>query len=384
MDELTAWLALARAPALHAGTLRPLLDHFLTASAIVAAPSAALRSAGAGRSLIEHLQMRHDAAIAADLRWVQRVGCHFIPLCDERYPPLLANIADAPTALYVHGEPALLKSPQVAIVGSRNPTPAGRDNAAQFAAQLSHRGLTVTSGLALGVDAASHRGALEAGGATIAVCGTGVDLRYPRSNAQLADEIAERGALISEFPLGTPALKASFPRRNRIISGLCLGVLVAEAALKSGSLITARLAAEQGREVFALPGSIHNGLARGCHQLIRQGATLVETVEDILDEIAITTTFSAAGNDASERASRQKKSAGALDNDYEILLDALGFEPASVDVLIARSGLRADAVASMLLMLELEGRVESYPGGLYVQRATLGDRRVEGDEERAR
>lgn len=374
MDELTAWLTLARAPALHAGTLRPLLDHFSTAGAIVAASSAALRSAGAAKSLIEHLQARHDAVIAADLRWLQRAGCHFIPLCDERYPPRLANIADAPTALYVQGEPALLKSSQLAIVGSRNPTPAGRDNAAQFAGQLAHYGVTITSGLALGVDAASHRGALEASGATIAVCGTGVDLRYPRSNAQLAEQIATRGALVSEFPLGTPALRASFPRRNRIISGLSLGVLVVEAALKSGSLITARLAAEQGREVFAVPGSIHNGLARGCHQLIRQGATLVETVEDILSEIALTTANSTTENDVSERAARQKKSVAPLDNDYEILLDALGFEPASIDALIARSGLKADAVASMLLMLELEGRIESYPGGLYVQRATPGDR----------
>lgn len=383
MDELTAWLTLARAPTLHAGTLRPLLDHFSTARAIVAASPASLRAAGAGAALIEHLQTRHDAAIAADLRWLQGAARDFIPLSDERYPALLANIADAPTALFVHGAPALLNSPQIAIVGSRNPTPAGRDNALQFAAQLSQRGLTVTSGLALGVDAAGHRGALDASGATIAVCGTGVDLRYPRANAQLADEIAARGALVSEFPLGAPAHKARFPRRNRIISGLSLGVLVVEAALKSGSLITARLAGEQGREVFAVPGSIHNGLSRGCHQLIRQGATLVENVDDILSEIAWTNAAAAAQSDAPARAASQKKYSGLLDNDYEILLDALGFEPASIDVLIARCGLKADAVASMLLMLELEGRIESYPGGLYIQRATLGERRAGGSEIKA-
>jgi DNA processing protein len=369
MDELSAWLTLSRAPGLHAGILRPLLEHLPSAASLVAASPTVLRALSASDTLIEWLQVPQHHDVSAEQRWLTQKHRHFIPWGDDRYPPLLANVPDAPIALYVRGDPALLALPQLAIVGSRNPTPAGRENAAAFAAHLSNCGLAITSGLAIGIDAASHRGALDAGGATIAVCGTGLDVNYPRSNAALAEEIAERGALVSEFHLGAPAVKSNFPRRNRVISGLSLGVLVVEAALKSGSLITARLASEQGREVFAIPGAIHNALARGCHQLIRQGAKLVETADDIFTEIrtlagALTTAPRAGAADPS-----RKKSGAALDKEYEILLDALGFEPASVDVLIARSGLRADAVASMLLILELDGRIESYPGGLYVQRA---------------
>jgi DNA processing protein len=248
--------------------------------------------------------------------------------------------------------------------------------------------LIVTSGLAIGIDAAAHRGALQAGGRTIAVCGTGLDIDYPRANAGLAAEIASSGALVSEFPLGTPAAKSNFPRRNRIISGLALGTLVVEAAVQSGSLITARLAADQGREVFAIPGSIHNPMARGCHRLIRQGATLVETADDIFVELrAMAGALAAMSIEPRSRSqvltrSRLASQPGAtsktaevaalftpvLDKEYEILLDALGFEPASVDVLIARTGLKADEVASMLLILELEAQIDACPGGLYVRR----------------
>jgi DNA processing protein len=369
MDELTAWLTLMRAPFLHAGALRPVLQQLPSAATILRASRGELEAAGASPALTEWVHSRARRDVAADLRWLERPDCCFLACNDPRYPELLAAIDHAPAGLYVRGDAATLSSPQLAIVGSRNPTPSGRENAHRFAADLARCGLTITSGLALGVDAAGHRGALAAEGRTVAVCGTGLDAVYPRANAELADEIAAHGALASELPPGSPPLRSNFPRRNRIISGLSAGVLVVEAALRSGSLITARLAAEQGREVFALPGSIHNDLARGCHELIRQGAKLVENVADVLVEIRVLTGALQQPPAAHSRGAGRRISGGALDKEYEILLDALGFEPASVDALIARSGLGADAVASMLLILELEGRIESYPGGLYVQRA---------------
>ena len=369
MDELTAWLTLARAPGVHAGELRPLLDHLPSAAALLTAPAGQLLALGASARLLERIDYSRRRSVAADLRWLEKDSRCFIPLGHEQYPRLLSQLPDAPTGLYVRGDAQVLSLPQLAVVGSRNPTPTGRENAASFAERLAACGLTITSGLAVGVDASAHRGALSADAVTIAVCGAGLDVIYPRSNAPLADEVARRGALVSEFPIGAPPLKNNFPRRNRIISGLSLGVLVIEAAVRSGSLITARLAADQGREVFAVPGAIHNPLARGCHQLIRQGAKLIETPEDILVEIGpLAGVLDARSRSDASTASR-RISGLALDKEYEILLDAFGFEPASVDALIDRSGLRADAVASMLLILELEGRIESYPGGLYVQRA---------------
>lgn len=379
MEELTAWLALARAPGLHAGTLAPLLQHFTNAAALVSASPAALRAAGADAKLISWLQSTSEKAIVQDRRWLEHDQHHFIAWGSENYPQLLTQLSDAPVGLYARGNPALLALPQLAIVGSRNPTPSGSDNALSFAAHLARCGLVITSGLAIGIDTASHQGALHAQGTTIAVCGTGLDINYPRANAALADMIAERGALVSEFPLGTAAIKGNFPRRNRIISGLTLGTLVVEAAVQSGSLITARLAAEQGREVFAIPGSIHNPLTRGCHQLIRQGAKLVETADDIFAELRtlcgalVEAPAGPSRNSPMQRPALGKApeiagtSGGPLDKEYEILLDALGFEPAGVDLLVERTGLRADEVASMLLILELEDRIDSYPGGLYVR-----------------
>jgi DNA processing protein len=285
MDELRAWLTLARAPGMHGGVLPELLSHCSSAAGILAASAASLRSAGLEQRLIDALRSVDSASLDQDVHWLERHGHHFIHWGEARYPSLLAQLRDAPVGLYVRGNPEALSLPQLAVVGSRNPTPSGRDTAREFAAHLSGCGLTITSGLALGIDTASHHGALAGAGSTIAVCGTGLDIVYPASNAPLALDIAAAGALISEFPLGTPPLKHNFPRRNRIIAGLALGTLVVEAAVRSGSLITARLAAEQGREVFAIPGSIHNPLARGCHQLIRQGAKLVETAQDILMEL---------------------------------------------------------------------------------------------------
>ncbi len=284
--------------------------------------------------------------------------------CDsERFPPLLAQIASAPVALYVRGDAGVLSSMQLAIVGSRNPTAPGARTARDFAAFLARAGLTITSGLAIGIDAAAHAGALAGNGRTIAVFGSGLDQVYPPENAGLADRIvAQGGALLTEFPPGTAPLRGNFPRRNRLISGLSLGTLVVEAARHSGSLITARLAGTQGREVFAIPGSIHNPLARGCHQLLREGAKLVETAADVLSELKIPFTkqdLTEPGGDA--------PAAAVLDKEYEILLDALGYEPQSIDTLVERTTLPSPHLASMLLILELEGRVALHAGGRYAR-----------------
>jgi DNA processing protein len=379
---LSSWLTLVRAPGLHAARLQPLLERLGSADAILTASPAALRDSGADPALTQWLSKRsrqHDCAVDAELRWLEHDSHHFIALGTPDYPLLLAELGDAPIGLFVRGNPAVLSLPQLAIVGSRNPTAGGRDNAASFAAHLAQCGLAITSGLAIGIDAAAHRGALAApGGVTVAVCGTGLDIDYPSANGALAAAIAERGALVSEFPLGMPALQANFPRRNRIISGLALGTLVVEAAVRSGSLITARLAAEQGREVFAIPGSIHNPLARGCHQLLRQGAKLVETGDDIFAELRALAATLAPALQAAVPQAYSTRLAGpgsgeaggpVLDKAYEILLDALGFEPAGVDALVERTGFAAAEVASMLLILELDGKLESRPGGHYVRRA---------------
>ncbi|GAB4350631.1 MAG: DNA-processing protein DprA [Immundisolibacter sp.] len=274
------------------------------------------------------------------------------------YPSRLAQIADPPPVLLMQGEASVLDAPQIAIVGSRNATPAGRDIAYELAAALAEAGLSVTSGLAEGIDAAAHRGALAAGGGTLAVLGTGPDRVYPRQHKELAHAISAGGLLISEQPVGTPPRPFNFPRRNRIISGLSLGVLVVEAGPRSGSLITARLAADQGREVFAVPGGIHNPLARGCHALIREGAKLVESVTDILEELPAVPSGQMAA----------KAAPSTRDAQDHPLLACLGDSPASVDLLVQRSGLTVDEVSTMLLTLQLDGLVTALPGGLYGRR----------------
>lgn len=276
---------------------------------------------------------------------------------------MLRQIADPPIALFLRGDVALLTSPQLAIVGSRNPSGEGRRNAEEFAAYLARCGLTITSGMALGIDSASHRGALKAGGKTLAVWGTGLDKVYPPAHRELAEQIAAQGLIVSEYAPGTPPLPHNFPRRNRLISGLCVGTLVVEANQSSGSLITARLASEQGREVFAIPGSIHNPLARGCHRLIREGAKLVESAGDILEELAPLLKLEAA---VAESAPTETLAATAAeDPEYRLLLNSLDYAPTSVDALVERTGLTPDVVSSMLLMLELQGQVEAAPGGHY-------------------
>jgi DNA processing protein len=294
---------------------------------------------------------------------LQPPGHHLLTISDPGYPELLTQLQDPPALLFIRGDPELLSSPQLAMVGSRNPTPSGRQTARDFARFLASAGITITSGLAIGIDGASHEGALQAEGHTIAVMATGPDRLYPARHRRLAEQIQEQGALVTEFPPGTPPKRGHFPRRNRLISGLSLGTLVVEAAQRSGSLITARLAAEQGREVFAIPGSIHNPLARGCHALIRQGAKLVETAQDVVEELGPLLCHLRLPVDP--RQEGLGPIAETWDQDYQRLLDCLGFDPVAIDLLIQRSGLTADAVSSMLLLLELEGYVSSAPGGRY-------------------
>ena len=278
-------------------------------------------------------------------------------------------MSDAPLALWVHGRDLeLLDAPQIAIVGSRNPTHNGRDTAEQFARYLSERGLTITSGLATGIDAASHEGALDGSASTVAVLGCGLDQVYPQSNTALAERIAAEGALVSEFPPGTPPRPANFPQRNRIIAGSSVGTLVVEAARRSGSLITARLAADYGREVFAIPGSIHNPLAKGCHELIRQGAKIVDDVADILVELAPLLSTRIDDVDAG-RARQTQSHVFTEEAAYKELLEAMGFDPVSLTSLAERSGLTPAELSSMLLILEFDGLVEALPGGRYARMA---------------
>ena len=284
MDDPNPWLVLARAPGLHAGHL-PTGPLRADPTQLARESRSALTALGLPAAAIDALKAPEPGGLASDERWLAGPNRRLVCYGTADYPPLLAAIADAPLALFVEGDAGVLGLPQLAMVGARNPTAIGRDTAAQFAEHLAHAGLAITSGLALGIDAASHRGALAGEGRTIAVQGCGPDRVYPAEHAALAREIAARGALVTEFPTGVPPLPEHFPRRNRIISGLAVGTLVVEAALASGSLITARLAAEQGREVFAIPGSIHSPLSRGCHRLIRQGAKLVESAEDIFTEL---------------------------------------------------------------------------------------------------
>jgi len=307
---------------------------------------------------------RDAAGIERDLRWLEGPGRSLLTAGDPRYPAQLAAVQGMPPALFIEGDPSHLSRSQVAIVGSRAATAAGRETAFDFAARLAAHGFAITSGLAAGIDAAAHRGALAAGGVTIAVCGTGLDRVYPAEHRQLAAEIAANGALVSEFPTGTPPVSHNFPRRNRLMSGLARGVLVVEAASRSGSLITARLAGEQGREVMAVPGSIHNALARGCHRLIKDGAALIETVDDVLAALGISG-LASASTYATEASDRAENSNGALDSDAEMLLNALGFEPAGLDRLVERTGMAARSVISKLQLLELDGRVESLAGGRF-------------------
>ncbi|MDD3517376.1 MAG: DNA-processing protein DprA [Chromatiales bacterium] len=363
-ERVAAWLRLWHAPGVGPATFARLLERFPDPLAALQAPVARLREAGLGDEALRALDDPMPAGVATDLDWAEGERHHLLTLDDPRYPPQLAAIDSAPPVLYVTGDADLLSLPQLAIVGSRHATPGGLDHAREFARYLAGSGLVITSGLALGIDGAAHRGALEGGGRSIAVVATGPDRVYPARHRGLAHELVREGAIVGEFPLGTPVRADQFPRRNRIISGLSLGVLVVEAAQTSGSLITARLAAEQGREVFAIPGSIQNPMARGCHRLIRQGAKLVETAADIVEELGALAGFLSepgAVRPASPAAAQE------MDADHQKLLAAMGYDPVTVDRLVERSGLTPEVVSSILLILELQGLVAAQGGGRYIR-----------------
>ncbi|MBK8525243.1 MAG: DNA-protecting protein DprA [Betaproteobacteria bacterium] len=350
-----AWLRLTLIPGIGGETQRKLLAAFGLPENIFSASRSSLRGVIGDKATDRLLETDNRATVEAAQHWAEQPGQRILTLADNDYPRTLLDIADPPTLLYVRGRSELLSLPAIAIVGSRNATPQGESNARAFATALAAEGLSIVSGLALGIDAAAHRGAMAAGGATIAVIGTGADRLYPARNQALACDIAKNGAIISEFPLGTPAAAANFPRRNRLISGLSRGVLVVEAAVESGSLITARMAGEQGREVFAIPGSIHSPQSRGCHRLIRQGAKLVETAQDVMEELGVHI----------QAAPAVSPPTGASDEQSLRILTLAGFDPVTIDDLVARSGLTADALSVILLQLELDRRVSCLPGGRY-------------------
>jgi DNA processing protein len=359
-----AWLVLARAQ-LRGKCLVELLDCHGSAERIVALSPGKLRACGVPEAARHAILHPDDAAIDREFEWLGRSDHHLIHLQSDAYPGLLRQIDDFPALLYVHGHLDALHLPSLAIVGSRNPTRSGIQNAYNFASHLARSGFCIVSGLAEGIDTAAHEGALAAHARTVAVLGHGIDRVYPGVNHALAHRIVEQGALVSEYPLGSPPRRQHFPERNRLISGSSLGTLVVEAARQSGSLITARLAAEQGREVFAIPGSIHNALARGCHLLIRQGAKLVETADDIVSELAPLAGHVMQNANAPSVPNAKSPPPAERDADYEALLSALGHDPATTDELARRSGLTIDQVSSMLLILELEGEIEALHGGQY-------------------
>ncbi|WP_414648905.1 DNA-processing protein DprA [Dokdonella sp.] len=378
---MEAWLILLRTPGLGPATLRKQVARHGSAEDV-------LKHFRSGRDVTElddqarrWLDAPDAQLIESDLAWLAASNHHLLGWDDNDYPSLLREIPGAPAALFIDGDASLLWMPQIAIVGSRSASEAGMAITRRFSRALAGAGFAITSGMADGIDAAAHRAALDARGQTLAVLGTGPDLVYPRKHRALAADIAASGALVSEFPPGTPGKAEHFPRRNRIISGLALGTLVVEASMKSGSLITARYATEQGREVFAIPGSINSPLARGCHQLIRDGARLTETVDEIIGELS---GLAAALGDRLRLRLQVPDDAGSplgspaskgrlkpqRDADYQRLLEALGHEEVDLDTLADRTRLDAGALSSMLLLLELEGEVSSARGGKY-QRTPL-------------
>lgn len=364
VDGLADWIRLEQTSGVGAETARKLLAAFGLPHNIFAAGFAALNkivSERVARALLSPPSAQTIALIERTEEWAGAPGNRVLTLADADYPQALLDIPDPPVMLYAKGRLELLSGPALAVVGSRNATAQGVSNAEKFSESLSQAGLTIVSGMALGIDAAAHQGAIRAsqggGGSTVAVIGTGADIVYPARNRALAHQIAEVGCIVSEYALGTPAIAANFPRRNRIISGLARGVLVIEAAAQSGSLITARMAAEQGRDVFAIPGSIHSPLAKGCHLLIKQGAKLVESAQDILEELKYLNVARTVV------ASAQPSS--SVDATLLPLLAAMGFDPVAADVLASRCGLDAAALSGQLLVLEMEGLVEVLPGGIY-------------------
>ena len=362
-----AWLTLLQAAQFSPRAWLEVFKACGSAQAVLAEPAQALVARGLPPEAVGKLKTPDEPTLERWNRWLHGPERALVTYGSGDYPPRLAELADAPLALWIEGkQPTLLSAPQLAIVGSRSPTASGRDTARQFAKYLSARGLTITSGLATGIDGASHRGAVGEIGGTVAVLGSGLDVIFPRSHSELAAEIATRGLLVTEYGPGVEPQKFFFPQRNRIIAGLSLGTLVVEATRRSGSLITARYATDNGREVFAIPGSIHNPLARGCHLLIRQGAKLVEEAADILVELAPQLTEAMLQPPPVPAPANGADSAWPNDDpSYRKLLSALDFSPTSIADLGLRSQLTTAELSSMLLVLELEGLVEALPGGRY-------------------
>ncbi len=356
-DEQRAWLRLLRTPRLGSVGLLAGIERHTSAAAWIA-------SAERPKALAQH-------PADSDLQWLERDQRQLLTWNDPDYPALLRQVADPPAALWVVGDTSALWQPQLAVVGSRNASAGGLALARDFSSTLARSGLAITSGLALGIDGAAHSACLDAGGISLGAVGHGPDQIYPRSHRALAERIIAEGAIVSEFPPGTSPKPGYFPRRNRIIAGLALGTLVVEAGLASGSLITARLASEAGREVFAIPGSIHNPLAKGCHRLIRDGAKLVESAQEIYDELAPLARQWAESlrahltDSALAPTSAPTKALGTDDAEYLQLREAMGFDPVSMDELVERTGLTVNQLSSMLLKLELDGEVVSTPGGRY-------------------
>ncbi|OXC71424.1 DNA-processing protein DprA [Caballeronia sordidicola] len=415
LQDVAAWLRLANASGLPPIALRALLAEFGGPQAVLNQPFGALAATAGEKAAHAVLGApprselgSFDECLARTLEWASVPGNTIVTLADCAYPPALLTMPDPPPLLYVKGRLDLLHARAVAIVGSRSATPQGIDDARRFAQALSDAGLAIVSGLALGIDGAAHRGGLSGPGGTIAVIGTGADLVYPPLHHALAHEIATNGTIVSEWPLGTPARPANFPQRNRLIAGLASGVLIVEAAMRSGSLITARFANEMGRDVFAIPGSIHAPLSRGCHRMIKQGAKLVETPEDILEEFGFTVQSEAAAAPVSKPRKRGKtrpsedagtgpatsefalqlqdasgsgcaargKPASAswasaslkpADPEAERLLDALGHSPATLEILAERTDMDGATLQSLLLQLELSGRIGTLPGGRFAR-----------------
>ena len=363
-NSLDNWLTLLHTAGVGPATFHTLLETFGSVEAALNASSQQLSELALNDETLDALRNRERPDISADLNWHTENDHHIITLFDARYPKQLKDLPDAPPVLYVRGDPDYLLQPQLAMVGSPNPTAAGRNTAKEFARHLSNVGITITSGLASGIDGASHEGALQGLAGTVAVVAHGLDIVYPAQHQKLAQTISENGAVVSEMPIGTQPLRGLFPRRNRLISAFSLGTLVVEAAQKSGSLITARFALEQNREVFAIPGSIHNPMARGCHQLIRQGAKLVESADDILEELRLPVAKNTLYPIKTETNIHEnpEDSHKTLDPDHQKLLKCLAYEPASIDELVTSSGFKAAEIASMLLILELEGIIVSQDG----------------------
>lgn len=350
------WLKLVRASGIGPRTLIPLLMQHGSIDKLLQHASGKL-----AQRIYSALHHADSALLERDLAWLEQPDQHLVTWGSSQYPPQLAQISDPPIALFVKGDPDLLVWPQLAVVGSRNPSPAGRDTAFEFARHLAQTGLVITSGMASGIDTRAHQGCLQGNGQTLAVVATGCDRVYPSANRKLAEHISAQGAIVSENPPGTAPRAGLFPRRNRIISGLSLGTLVVEANIRSGSLITARLANEQGRAVMAIPGSIHNPQSRGCHRLIRQGARLVDCTADILEEVA-------GGIDLSQLdipdADAPAPPAG-IDDQQQALLEQMGWDPLTLEQLQSRANMDIQQLSGMLLLLELQGHVSSAPGGFY-------------------